>query len=455
MTRNVLATALWVSCTGIAPAADRPTAVAAAERLAAQAVDRAKTAPQEALLMATRALESTRVFDPTSFAATGRKGEVVEDVFVVARSAYRRHRARLYAAVGEVLGASGRPADGARFLRRAYDLDPAPSRAAFARSLVAAHRLDEARGVLLGAAEAGFDAPELTTLQAAVDAAGLPSVQAEIDRARIEALGPAASFRYGPMATPPAARLSSGALLRFDTAPMTLLYLADASCRSCSKDLETLKTGAPPDAQVVMVPASRDDDTALRRSLSLYRYDWPFLVGSSLQAALAATPPAVLVVARDNFVTVVVPSPLDPTLTHVLALLARSDVRETRPRPQWSRRPPAPPRALASPRLLPNGIAPGEDGAAQDEMSSATSAFDAKKPAEALALFESIAARGDGTLLPPEADYNKALCLDALGRQEEARRLLLGIGDSRFQDEVDRALERIGSSRQRKARGTP
>jgi hypothetical protein len=39
------------------------------------------------------------------------------------------------------------------------------------------------------------------------------------------------------------------------------------------------------------------------------------------------------------------------------------------------------------------------------------------------------------------------LCLAAAGRREEARRLLLRIGDSRFQDAVDAALERIGSPR--------
>jgi hypothetical protein len=32
-----------------------------------------------------------------------------------------------------------------------------------------------------------------------------------------------------------------------------------------------------------------------------------------------------------------------------------------------------------------------------------------------------------------------------MGRNEEARRLLLRTGDSRFQDAVDRALERVGS----------
>ena len=40
---------------------------------------------------------------------------------------------------------------------------------------------------------------------------------------------------------------------------------------------------------------------------------------------------------------------------------------------------------------------------------------------------------------------DRALCLAALGRREEARRMLLRTGDSRFQDDVDRTLEQVGT----------
>jgi hypothetical protein len=40
---------------------------------------------------------------------------------------------------------------------------------------------------------------------------------------------------------------------------------------------------------------------------------------------------------------------------------------------------------------------------------------------------------------------DRALALAGLGRREEARRMLLRIGDSRFQEAVDRALEKVGS----------
>jgi hypothetical protein len=63
-----------------------------------------------------------------------------------------------------------------------------------------------------------------------------------------------------------------------------------------------------------------------------------------------------------------------------------------------------------------------------------------------LELFESLAAQGDGWLLSPEARLNRALCLAGLGRREQARRLLLRTGDSRFQDAVDRTLEKVGSA---------
>ncbi len=431
----------------LSAAAPAPSPVDEAERLAATAVARATAAPAAARDDARRALELTRVFDPMRFAKAGRKGEVLEDEFLAARTAYRRHRAKLYAAMGEVLGAAAQNAEAARFLARAAELDPARSRGQLGEALVRAGRARDARGVLLSAVtRAAIPAEDLAALQSAVDAAGLPSVQAEIDRKRLEPLGAQAAFRYGPLAVPPNARLSSGALLRLDAAPLTVFYLADASCRSCSKDLEALKRAAPADAQVLMVPASRDDDTALRRSLSLYHYDWPVLLGPGLQAALGSTPPGVLVAARNTFVIVTVPSPFDQSLPQVLEALARTDVRETVPRANWSRRPPAPPVAGASSALLPNGLAPAENGAPADEVTAASQAFDAKQPAEALRLFTAIAARWDGTLLLPEADYNRALCLAALGRREEARKLLLGIGDSRFQEDVDRALERIGSA---------
>ena len=66
------------------------------------------------------------------------------------------------------------------------------------------------------------------------------------------------------------------------------------------------------------------------------------------------------------------------------------------------------------------------------------------RPAEALRLLAEVEAGDRGWLLPPEARFNRALCLEKLGRTAEARSLLLGIGDSRFQDAVDRALEALG-----------
>jgi Flp pilus assembly protein TadD len=92
-------------------------------------------------------------------------------------------------------------------------------------------------------------------------------------------------------------------------------------------------------------------------------------------------------------------------------------------------------------------LAPGEDEPAPAEFDSAVAALRAGRPAEALRTFEALEGRGDGWLLPPEARLDRALSLAALGRREEARRLLLRIGDSRFQEDVDRALERVGSPR--------
>jgi hypothetical protein len=97
----------------------------------------------------------------------------------------------------------------------------------------------------------------------------------------------------------------------------------------------------------------------------------------------------------------------------------------------------------ALPAALPGGLVPGEDATAPPEFDRAVAAYRTKKYAEALALFEGLESRGDGWLLPPEARIDRALALAGLGRREEARRLLLRTGDSRFLDAADRALENL------------
>jgi hypothetical protein len=81
------------------------------------------------------------------------------------------------------------------------------------------------------------------------------------------------------------------------------------------------------------------------------------------------------------------------------------------------------------------------------EFTRAVESYRANRFAEALTALQQLAARGDGWLLPPEERFDRAIVLARMGRGEEARRMLLRIGDSRFQEAVDRALERVGSQR--------
>ena len=136
-------------------------------------------------------------------------------------------------------------------------------------------------------------------------------------------------------------------------------------------------------------------------------------------------------------------APLETTLPAVLAVLSRADVRETIPRPGWNSRPPDRAAAPPPPGLLPEGLAPGEDLPMPGAFTAATDAYRAGKYLEALRFVQALATTDDGWLLSPEERYNRALFLAGLGRRDEARRLMLAIGDSRFQDEVDRALERV------------
>ena len=87
----------------------------------------------------------------------------------------------------------------------------------------------------------------------------------------------------------------------------------------------------------------------------------------------------------------------------------------------------------------------GEDGPPPAEFDRALAAYRAGRFAEALRLFESLAAAEDAWLLPPEARLNRAIALAAAGRREEARRIVLRIGDARLEDAADRALDRIGA----------
>lgn len=431
---------------GGAPAA----ATAQAERLAEEALRMAPRDAAGALKRARQAVAITAEFQPTAFVAAGRKGEVVEDEFQAARDAYRRHRALLYEATGRILARMGNALAASRYLGRAFLLDPNPDRGiALAR---AQNELGKGREALatVQQAIAGLTAlkPEAAdVITRAADVAALPSAQAEIDRGRLVAtLGSAVTLREGPLELPPGVRLSTAPVFRLDESKVTVMYAAEASCRSCSADLEALARQVPPGVRVLALPPGDDQDQALRQVLALYRRQWPLLLGRDLEARLGLEPRSVLLVARDGWTLAVLKAPFGPQLGSALGSLARQDVQETVPRPSWNHRPvdrrPLPP----PPPLLPDGIAPGEDELAPPEFAQAVSAFRAGRRAEALALFEKLEARGDGWLLPPEARLNRALCLAGMGRKDAARRILLRTGDSRFEEAIDVLLEKVAGS---------
>jgi len=289
-----------------------------AERLAGEAVRLAGERSPAAVDAARRALALTEEFDPTAFVSPGRKGEVVEDAYQQARIDYRRHRALLYAGMGEALAAAGRARPATRNLGRAALLDPTPDRAQrHARAL-----LDEGRGPealdVLRRTQSGGIAPETVALvERAADLIGLPSAQAEIDRARLRPLGAAVEVRDGPVKLAEAARLSTGAPFRLGTEPV-VFYMAATACLTCSEDLETLKRVVRPDTTVVMVAEDPERDHALRKILDLYRYRWPLLLGRGQFQTLGAPAGSVYAVARSG-------------CSHPVTLPARKPGRGTAP----------------------------------------------------------------------------------------------------------------------------
>ncbi len=425
--------------------------VAEAEKQAAAATLLSATQPKQALALARRALELSADFEPLAFVKSGRKGEVVEDDYLAARAAYRRHRARLYEAAGRCLAADGRQAEAVRFLRRAVDLDAQPAHAAaLARSLAALGRGREALSALLPPGVGSLDALTLALLERAADAAELPSVQLEIDRVRLASLPESQrpELKDGPFRLPERTRLSSGVIADLAQDGLTLLYNSDGACRSCSADLQAIQRAGARELRVLLSPPNAEQDRALRQAATIYRYDWPVIVGGGADRALGLPAPSMLVIARRGLLGALLKPPF-AGLQPVLELLRQADLRESVPRPHWNQRPvdrkPPPPR----PGLLELGLAPTEDDPAPVAFAAALAAFRAGKFKDALQSFEALAKREDGFLLPPEARLNRALCLLGLGRREEARLLLLKTGDSRFQEDVDRTLERAGSPKPR------
>jgi tetratricopeptide (TPR) repeat protein len=414
-----------------------PSPTGEAERLAQSALEQASTRPEAGLAQARRALALTEEFEPLAFVEAGRKGEVVEDAYLAARGEYRRHRSRLYEAVGECLLAAKQPEAAARYLGRAVFLDPSGTALPrLARALVAAGRGREALD-LLGRPESH---PAPGDLERAADAAEVPSAQAELDRIRSRSA--AVPFRDGPFSVPSAVRLSTGGPLVLSEPGTTLLYVPEPTCKTCSQDLLLLKRTARAGLRIVLV--SEDRDQALREVVSLYHLPYPFLVGPGTSQALKLTPRSMLLVARGAWAAVELKPPF-AGLEAALKVFAASDLKETVPRPAWNHRavdrtPPPP-----QPTLLVEGLAPGEDSPLPGEFAKAVENFRAGRVREALTLFEALEARGDGWLLPPEARLDRALCLSKLGQKDAARRLLLKTGDSRFQEAVDRDLELVGT----------
>jgi hypothetical protein len=433
------------------------TEIAQAEKMAQQAFGLCQGGSAgEGEAVARKALALTDEFEPTDYVRAGRKGEVVEDAFLEARRQYRIHRAKLYDAVGECLARAGKARPAARYLGRAALLQPSSDRAvALARALMADQRPAEALFALrqsLRAAQAPLGAEALRLLEQGVDGERMASAQVTLDRWRVAALNAAnVTHVAGPLKVAGAPRLSTGAPFAWGEDPV-VFYVGSTSCRECSAHLQEIKTAlgayrrraakdGGPDVTMVLLPEEPDQDQALRQLLTLYRYDWPLLMGRGHTAALGVKPGELLVVARRGWSAVKVQPPFDEAaLAGALDVLARREISEAVPRPNWNRQP-AVDVVVAEPKLLPEGLAPGEDQPPPAAFTAAVDAFRAGRALETLRFMDALAADGSGWLLPPEARYNHALALRATGDREGARRLLLRIGDSRFQAEVDRALE--------------
>jgi tetratricopeptide (TPR) repeat protein len=431
-----------------ASAAAAPRKAEQAEAIAARAAQ--KPAEAASLAEARRALAMTEDFDPSLFVKIGRKGEMVEDSYRQALTDYRSHRAHLYEAVGICLEGAGQARAAGRYLRRALLLDPESGNTlVLARALVRDGRASEALDLIGQRTSAALAGDRLVIASEAADVAGVASLQAEIDRARILKLGvlPKPEPRDGPVAFGDKLRLSTGGPFRLEEDGLTVLYAADPSCQSCSQDLEELKRLLGPElaapsskVRALVAPSDHEQDRALRQALHLYRVSWPMVLGTRA-GAFGEDVPVAWVIGRRGFSAAAVHPPFARALPAVLDIFKKQDVNEPLPRAKWNGRAPSR-RALATaPPLLKNGLAPGEDEPAPAAFTEAVRLFDAGRFAEARAAFEALGKDAEAWLLPAEARLNAAICIARQGDAVTARRLLRAIGDSRFQERVDQALE--------------
>ena len=182
-----------------------------------------------------------------------------------------------------------------------------------------------------------------------------------------------------------------------------MFYASEASCRSCSADLEALARQVPKDVRVIAVPPGRRPGRRrCARCSACTGGPGRCCSGRDLAARLELKPRSLLLVARGGW-----------TLGGAQA--RRSGPRSARrsPRcsawtcrrpcraPSWNRRPvdrsPLPP----PPALLPEGLAPGEDEPFPPEFTAAVEAYRAGRAAEARKAVRR--ARGEGRRLAAAA----------------------------------------------------
>ena len=247
--------------------------------------------PAQALAQARRALALTEEFEPTAFVTAGRKGEVVEDAFVAARAGYASHRALLYEAVGSALAARAAPA-ASRYFRRAFLLDASPARGwrwrARSSSSVAV-----ARHWMRSAARRAASPSSTPPAQRSWRRPPMPPdcrvrrPRSTAAASRARQVGRAARRARSRFRPAPASRMLPS--FASTTAPLTLLYAAEPSCRSCSADLEDLSRQVPKEVRVIALPPGEDQDAALRQVIALYRRPWPLLLGRDLAGRWASS----------------------------------------------------------------------------------------------------------------------------------------------------------------------
>ncbi len=386
----------------------------------------ASTDAEGALSAGLAALAATVDFEPTAFVKAGRKGEVVEDD-------YLSRPGTPIAGTGlastppwaESTPPRGDHEAAVRYLRRAEFLGPDSSSGRAARGCLSPRSVGPQRRRSCCRDSSPRVGPGQTSWRSSrrssTRQAGRASRSRSIGPESWPSLGGARSGGTGHFELPKGTRLSTAPVFRMADAAVNVIYAAEASCQTCSEDVEALRRGDPALPRgSSSCPRDRTTTTPCGRCSVCSSVSWPVMIGPGLGSTLGVTPRSVLIVGRGGWGAALLPGAPEAGARQGGGTVGKDGCRsKSLPRPGWNRRPVE--RSSAHVRYRgcgPRGWRPATTSLRQPEFEAAVTAYREKRPAEAMRLFdESPDAGTDGSFPPRPGSTARCVSMRSVGER--------------------------------------